>query len=255
MTGLGEKYRSLAWDTDFFGLEVGRLDIDSIADAEWLFQMGGCEAGDGVCYLFVDPSINNGIESKLELMGAVHYGSRVVYNLNPQEVRSTAGGRVRVIDELNDRVYELAIAAGHCSRFSQDPRFSGKFEALYRTWIEKCFKAKANGEGEVFGIVDGGDLNGIVAVSLRNSSIELIAVDAASRAKGYGRQLINAAINYAADAGHDLFKVVTQGQNFSGCRAYKACGFAESGRTEIWHLPTSTELRIKLKGSSDVVRI
>lgn len=61
-------------------------------------------------------------------------------------------------------------------------------------------------------------------------TIELLAVDKSVRKKGYGKQLIESAINNLQKKGAKELQVYVYENNFSAIKLYKQLGFKESGR-------------------------
>lgn len=239
MDSLKESCHILEWDSEFFGFMVGSLEIGSREDFGKLPSVSP-ETPVGVCYVSVAPEIHSLIEPKLSKLGGVHCGSRVVYSLDLSgRGHENFGNDIRTLDSLDEPLYKLAIIAGWCSRFLQDSRFAGKFEVMYRIWIEKCFAKQHQGRCAILGMRENGELIGFVAVShdAGMGKIDLIAVDPSFRGRGYGKRLVMAAIDHAIDAGCSCMQVVTQGQNDTGCRTYQACGMQQAERREIWHLP------------------
>ena len=239
MASLKDSCSILDWDSEFFGFVVGSVEIGKRDDFGKLPRVSP-EVPVGVCYVSVAPEINSLIEPELSRLGGLYCGSRVVYRLDLLGRGQENNDKdICTLDSLDESLYKLAISAGWCSRFLHDSRFSGKFESMYRIWIEKCFAKQQQGRCAILGMHENGELIGFVAVShdAGIGKIDLIAVDPSFRSRGYGKRLVVAAINHAIAAGCSCMQVVTQGQNESGCRTYKACGMQQVERREIWHLP------------------
>ena len=64
--------------------------------------------------------------------------------------------------------------------------------------------------------------------------------------EGIGKQLIQAAYQYAIDEGYKGLSVIAQDNNLDACRFYLACGF------EIGGLDTKTYEHTKQAGKADI---
>lgn len=73
-----------------------------------------------------------------------------------------------------------------------------------------------------------------------------LKVKRALRGKGIGKQLIQAAYQYAIGAGYKGLTVIAQDNNLDACRFYLACGF------EIGGLDTKTYEHTKQAGKADI---
>jgi GNAT superfamily N-acetyltransferase len=173
-------------------------------------------------------------------LGAVHFGSRVEFCADADAVEAIdVDSDVISLKKITDEVRELAVTSGKKSRFSKDGRFAVMCRRMYVKWIENCFVAADNGDGEVVGVYDDkGGLSGLMAVTFSGitAKIELISVSSAYRRQGVGKRLVRYAFSFARTRGCSQVVVVTQGENLAGCRLYESCGFKESKRSEIWHL-------------------
>ena len=230
------------WDSDFFGFPVWTLRADH-ADFS-VVEVLGClqdfqrfQPG-GTCYVFLSKEIHGALCSELTRMGAVHFGSRVEFCADVDALRCDTVYDVMPINEITDEVRNLAVGSGMQSRFARDVRFSKMCRSMYIRWIENCFTAADNGDGEVLGVYDKGVLAGLMAVTVTGGvyKIELLSVSAAYRRQGIGKRLVRCAFSHACAKKCHKIVVVTQGENLAGCSLYQACGFKECKRSEIWHL-------------------
>ena len=121
-------------------------------------------------------------------------------------------------------------------------QYRADFERLNRDWIEAYFKLEepdlevfrdpggaivAPG-GQVFFVVEGGEVQGTCAV-LRHSAdvyeIAKMAVEPAVRGRGFGDLLMEAAIGFARDAGAQRVMLVSNTALAPALRLYEKHGF------------------------------
>lgn len=229
--------KKLDWDTAFFGFPVYRLDLTPERIALLDCLDGNVEHG--LCYIFASPETSRMASVNLLSIGAVHYGSRVLFKADVDGQDPFVPNVVVVANPMDDELYALAVASGRYSRFARDPRLSCEFVRLYRQWVDNCLAARDIGRGEVFAIKDGGVWAGMIALSSDSvaAKVELLAVGEKFRRRGVGRKLLQTAFAYAAKRGCVSIYVATQGENVPACGLYNACGFRLIERSEIWHLP------------------
>lgn len=229
----------LEWDSAFFGFPVYRLDLWSVGDERVdVSRLLPRNAAGGCVYVATAHDIRPDMVGQLERLGAVHYGSRVVFRALVGRHDVFADDGAVPAPEEEPEVFALATSSGKMSRFAADEGFRPKFKALYEKWLENGFVARKNGSGDVFCIYSGDELAGIMSVSSsgKMAKIELLAVSDKHQRRGVGRRLVHHAFAFAQANGCEELFVVTQGGNDSACSLYRSCGFAETERREIWHL-------------------
>lgn len=224
----------LSWDTDFWGFRIARaLRDDPDAIDEW------CRSHDIRCvYLLAAPHRGDA----LGRAGFDEVDARVTFARAPvplsREPGSSARGGVEIRPSEPDDVERLrAIAAmSHTdSRFYADPGFPNeRCDEFYQTWITNSCDGYAR---EVLVAVEGGAPVGYVTCHRADDvgSIGLIAVDDAHRGRGIGRQLTDAALDWAAREGCARMEVVTQGRNEAARGLYLRCGFTVADEQTWFH--------------------
>jgi dTDP-4-amino-4,6-dideoxy-D-galactose acyltransferase len=137
---------------------------------------------------------------------------------------------------------DLAISAGVYSRFHVDSHFArGKFEAMYRRWIERSVRGEMADEILVLPMNSSSDVNGRLGgmITLSESaglaSIGLFAVAADVRGAGIGSALMSAAHRWMLGRGVREAKVVTQLANVPACRFYERAGYRPARIQHIFH--------------------
>jgi dTDP-4-amino-4,6-dideoxy-D-galactose acyltransferase len=211
----------LAWDSEFFGcrigrLEGGRLDRGLLAEVDaWcraeaidcLYFLAG--AGDPATAALAEEAGFRLVDLRVTLEGAVtpREGSNA-------EIRLSRPADIPVLRRI-------AAASHHDSRFYADPHFDrGRCGELYATWIEKSC------HGEAAAVVLVAEHAGEPAgyISCLGTEIGLLAVDAATQGRGLGGALVGAALHRLAERGASRVRVVTQGRNARAQRIYQAHG-------------------------------
>lgn len=121
-----QKINKLIWDSEFFGYNIGMLDINSLDfDPELKFNPQF-----DLVYLFSDKKQQSKyIPAPIDVK--VNYKKEITpINAMPQNIEEFN-------DQLiNDLIY-LALLSGHHSRFKKDTSLAVHFERLYTEWIQK----------------------------------------------------------------------------------------------------------------------
>lgn len=211
----------LAWDSEFFGLPIGRaspgVPLDALAAA-------ACDLGLQCVYLEAGERLKTHpacdvvvVDERVELIASTT-GSE------PEpDVRDGLAGDIEALSPAVDLVASW-------SRFARDPRF-GPSEArrLYQRWLEQA----ATGS-ERLGIVETEDrATGFVTV--REATRPSIGLISTSRpGKGHGSQLVRWAKHVARDAGE--LEVATQADNAAALRLYSQHGFRRHREVFVHHV-------------------
>jgi dTDP-4-amino-4,6-dideoxy-D-galactose acyltransferase len=230
--------KRLEWDSRFLGIEVYGVYSASTApctDIDGIIRRLEDE-GAGLAFFFMeDPE--PGLQEKLEGRGAVLYDKKITYRkeitpgttLPPLEIRAYEG-------DLTDELIDLALLAGHDSRFRKDPRLTAYFEPLYRLWMENSLNGLIADRVFVYG---SDAAKGMVSCKIREDgtgSIGLIATAATQQGKGIGKGLLQATDHYYRAHGVRVSTVVTQKSNKGACLFYEKEGFTEYKTEYVYHL-------------------
>lgn len=226
------KIKTLSWDSDFFGLRIGKAIVESKEDAVALSGCQGLRNHYDLLYIFSDPKVSVGLE------GAELVDNKVIYGKQIRCGRSLDCNARLFREELpNADLYDLAIQSGIHSRFKLDNRFpAGSFERLYRRWIEQS--VCGNMADAVFYVGDEDDMKGMLTLEIENGvgRIGLVAVDHGCRGNGYGSVLLKTAENYLFNKQIQTIEVATQLDNTRACHWYEMNGFVVKSVTSIYHL-------------------
>ncbi len=219
----------LAWDSDFFGYEVGSCsdfqhsEQDLIAIENSSYQL---------IYLFLNqalPALPKTFflaDEKLILSKRIESDQEYSFDFNISQIK--------VIDQ---KLLSLAMQSGVHSRFKIDPNFKhNEFERLYKKWIENSFAEKKH--QKVLGYFENETLLGFVSIAekLGVLNIGLIAVDQLARGKGIGSSLLQWVFNYAKLNQFEQVHVVTQAANRGALNFYEQHSFEIISRTFLYHI-------------------
>lgn len=226
--------RTLPWDSDFFHLRIGRVDVHAATD--WVLLREMVESGQApfdLLYVFSDA------ELPAPLPAARRVDTKIVYRKKVSPTGLPGNGHIREFGETvpDAELYRLALISGQHSRFKVDDRFpEGSYERLYRKWIENS----VNGQfaDTVLCHVEGDSKRGFVTLGVKaeEGEIGLIAVDPRWQGHGIGAKLIQAAERRLQARGVDYLEVATQQDNVAACHFYEKCGFVKKSGTDIYHL-------------------
>ena len=208
---MNDKVKPLSWDSNFFNLKIGRINLDEHLNAEKIIPFLSASNFD-LIYVFCQsaiPALNSSlIEKKMDF----------IINLNEISI-ATDGNEVSSFsieeDDFED-IKKLALLSGRYSRFNLDEKFEkDNFKKFYDQWIynsvfenyvEKIFVSKAN-DGEIIAFVT------LKKINNQMLSINLISVNSKFQGRGLGSKLIKQSFNYAKNQGFTNMVVSTQAIN------------------------------------------
>ena len=246
----------LSWDSEFFGLRIGRVNGDRLtpetapAISEW------CEANSIDCLYFLagsgDPeSVRLAERQGFRLVdirvtlvrgqgsgvrgqgpGAGPAGGTV---LDPRDRRELIPNIRSARPEDIPALRAIAGVSHHDTRFYSDPNFPpARRDALYETWIEKSCHGYA--DAVLVAELDGTAV-GYITCKLPGGGegqIGLVGVGPEHQGRGLGRGLVEASLRWFAEHGAPRVTVVTQGRNIAAQRLYQRCGFVTQS-VQLWY--------------------
>lgn len=208
----------LTWDSEFFGVRIGRYGPDpQFAEEE------AQEADLDCAYLFTDTAQAGTAEALgFRLMG-VHLTL----------VRSTQASVVRALRPPTPaEVDDLEAFARHAfqdTRFRRDPCFDKRaVDDLYGTWFRNSYE----GWAQCVRVAEREERS-VGFVTVREQKIDLIA--ALHPNEGIGTELVTGAVNCAYDLGMPELRVTTQADNVRAVRLYERCGFLAEKTELVFH--------------------
>lgn len=225
----------LEWDTQFFGVRIGRATPSDLDAARWQKLLAEARAMDLRCLYVLREDSDLLTGRTLEQAGHPVLDERRTFVCELPSSVAVPSIAVRPAQEADLPELERISAAAYTdSRFWMDPHFSRERCAqLYRIWIERSVRETA--QAVLVSELEHRPV-GSVTVHLHptHAQIGLIAVDEAARGRGIARALMLGAMRFALQAGRQRMEVVTQGRNLAAQHLYQSLGF-QLTRVQCWH--------------------
>jgi ribosomal protein S18 acetylase RimI-like enzyme len=181
---------------------------------------------------FTGYGMAKGVEFQLPL-ASDHGGSAplIPKEMNPDFLVETLASTEQ--EDFHDLV-DLALVAGHHSRYRHDPALThAQFKSLYTAWVQnsvarqvadQIFVARRKEDGKAMGFI-----TVKLAVDKHSASIGLLGVSPSCQRQGLGAALMSAACRFAMSAGILQITVRTQADNHEAVAFYGAQGFTANG--------------------------
>ena len=234
----------LAWDSDFFGHRIARVDASEFGDgsAETILANARNDSIDCL-YLLIDAG------SSEQARAAARAGFELVDVRVTREVEASRGDPFAFPENVDlcrpedvPRLRAIARDSHRDSRFYYDPSFpSGRCDDLYETWIENSCTGNAAG---VVVARSGESAVGYVTCEIPEAglgNLGLVAVAQGEAGQGHGGRMVKAAVGWLGGQGCAHIRVVTQARNVSAARLYEAHGFRTIQVENSYHLWLSEE--------------
>ena len=231
----------LPWDTEFFGVSVGRVKATRLDVAGAHAVRAWATANAVECIYFLNEPTENRSVDAARSAGFREIDVRVELELALEsEPRGEAKPRAQVGPATADEEAALAAMARELhvdSRFFEDPNFPDeRARELYARWIENSLRSSSD---EVLVARMNGQPCGYVACQMEGGDtgrIGLIGVAGHAQGAGLGSALVQASITWFRDHGARRVRVVTQGRNEAALRLYTRAGFEPFSRGTWLHL-------------------
>ena len=225
--------RSLQWDSDFFGLRIGRADILSkevaLSLAERLFEL---KRDFDLIYVF-DPNCVG-----FAANGARLVDEKILYSKQCEPRKQFPEITFFEGTSPSADLYRLALVSGGYSRFKLDERLpKGSYERLYTRWIENACPKKGTNK-QILTYLDTNSIaKGMITIDYQGElgHIGLVAVDTDCQHYGIGGKIMSTLDGYLFNLGVKTLEVPTQKANTDACRWYEKNGFTVQSRTQIYH--------------------
>lgn len=236
----GETYtcKPLAWDTEYFGIRSGRIDLWEIINEQDEKKILDFSRD----YDFVTICNHANIPQNNLFLGT--RTSAYLTDVNVQFLLDIQKSQVHEVENVtitermspNPRILEIAASAFRYSRFFNDPRLPvDKARGIYHQWVTNAFDK----ENKYFVMAqENNDIQGFVLVSIDDTTvvIELIAVDESYRGQHVGTRLLAAVETFAKKSGCSAVRVGTQIDNITAIRFYTGYGFRMTNIASMYHL-------------------
>ena len=224
--------RKLDGDSEFFGLQVGRVDLQMLDDAVDLALMHyDLKYQYDLLYVFSIEGLS------FDAIGAELVDEKVLYS-KPCEPRKQYNEiSFYKQNTPSDDLYRLALVSGGYSRFKLDERLPhGSYERLYTRWIENaCPKEGTNKQILIF--LDAQNvIKGMITIDYQGElgHIGLVAVDADCQHQGIGGRMMSTLDGYLYGLGVKTLEVPTQKANKDACSWYEKNRFKVKSVTPIY---------------------
>lgn len=225
--------RHLQWDSDFFGLCIGRADLQTKADAADLqAKQKKLKQQYDLMYIFDPNAVGFDVEGARLVDVKVLYSKPCEPRKQYLEISFYKGA------SPSDDLYRLALVSGGYSRFKLDERLpKGSFERLYNRWIENACPKEGTNKQILFFKDEHDVVCGMVTIDHQDElgHIGLVAVDAEVQHQGIGCRLMSTLDGYMYECGIKTLEVPTQKANANACRWYEKNGFVVQSETPIYH--------------------
>jgi GNAT superfamily N-acetyltransferase len=229
----------LPWDSHFFGIEIARVLGDTLtADRAARIDQWCRSQGTRLLY-FLARSEDAATSRIAEEVGYREVDVRVTFERSltgdVPVALPTAIGHFIAADLPALR--QIARTSYTDSRFYHDGRIPrAKCDELFETWTAQACERHPD---QVLVAREGGSVAGYVTSEFDAASLEativLIGVAEASRGRGIGGQLVQAAVTLGAARGATAISVVTQQRNAAARRLYQRFGFVTRSIQRYYH--------------------
>jgi dTDP-4-amino-4,6-dideoxy-D-galactose acyltransferase len=224
MKHTNEDIQRLDWDSDFFKMEIGQINVSSLEQWMKYFTSNLLNRFE-IIYVMSNSVINHPslkqVDRKITFKKTTNYHQTIDKNIEEFNLD---------IHSFNE-LLELVFLSGSLSRFKLDPAFGEvKFKALYKKWILKAIESKTK---IVLVYIISNKITGFVSFCAINNTIELIAVDPNYQNLKIGKKLLVAVELYLSQ--EKILKVSTQEKNKAACSFYTKFGFELMEKKYIYH--------------------
>lgn len=214
------------WESDFFAMEIGRLQFD---ENVILHSVSSDERAVFAPFELVQCKIHAAQSTqihRLQQLGFQFVEGELDFCLPLSEVNIEPTdwqlASERDLDELEDLFGE----AFQLSRFRQ-PWFSAQQNrTFYRTWIRKAVLAQFDDACLVQRGTDG-KIQGAISVrsvDTANARVGLLAVAQHARGQGVAKKLVQSAVDWSAQRQHQQLWIATQSGNQAAINLYQQSG-------------------------------
>ena len=226
--------KKLSWDSDFFGLKIGKLELSE----DVLFsidQFKSLSEPYDLIYIFSKKKINYSLIKLVD--------TKVIYKKQVFRFNEVSNNLIS-INEFNHEnqsisvLENLALSSGIYSRFKLDENFRDTdYTRLYKQWIhnaiddnkQNVYIATYNDKSNPIGFVS------TLSVNENDLVISLIAVDNEARGLGVASSLISKVEKTCLEKNLSYIIVATQKINVPANKLYEKNNFKLVDSTYIYH--------------------
>ena len=233
---LNKFYKILDWDSDFFGYNVCKININNTADLNnVLTDLENKNIK--LAYLDLNKALHQTELDQIE-KSIILVDKKTTF-VKKIEKRRNVDKNIETYKKPSPekKLFELAAQSGIYSRFNKDKFIKeNKFKDLYKQWIINSVNKKIAEEVLVY--KSNQQILGLVTLGKKDerADIGIISVDSQSRGKGIGKSLMHSAENWFANNNYRTMQVITQEDNVAACNLYKRCGFEIESVNYFYHV-------------------
>lgn len=225
--------RSLQWDSDFFGLRIGRVDLQTAGEAiDLKKQQENLKKQFDLLYIF-DPNNVGFSANDARLMD-----EKILYGKPCEPRKQYPEISFYQAAQPNEDLYRLALVSGGYSRFKLDERLpKDSYERLYNRWIENACPKEGTNKQILLFKDEQNVARGMITIDHQGElgHIGLVAVDTEVQHQGIGGKIMSTLDGYLFERGIKTLEVPTQKANTDACRWYEKNSFAIQSITSIYH--------------------
>jgi len=239
-----ELVKYLEWDSNFFGFNIGRIDIGkNLLDRKILDAAISESVKKNIKCLYLEipfgpPEILAYCSEKKFLLTDF----RIIISKILSEKTNIVSDNITC--KLENKFYpaleKIAIQISKQSRYIYDPKFGIEWSSrLYKEWVRKSFCEKFCDDFIIY--IDNQEPVGIITLKVKDGVpfIDLLGVLNNKQGKGIGRNLIDNAEKKLYETGYRVLKVITQGHNIKALRLYQSRNFKIENTVLFYHIWTN----------------
>jgi RimJ/RimL family protein N-acetyltransferase len=231
--------RQLEWDTEFFGVRIGRVEITRLTADLVSEVLDWARRHQLQCLYFLcdpdhDESVGIAEANGFHLVDIRMVLAKGLEGMIPHQSKPLVQIRPFHSEDLPG-LQQIASSIYGYTRFYYDKHFDRqRVSEMYREWITKsCYGYAdavlvARNEEIVAGYIT------CHLDSPQRGRIGLVGVDENMRGVGVGIALVHSALEYFSRRGVSRVEVATQGRNFSAQRLYQRAGF-QTQSLHLWY--------------------
>lgn len=224
--------RTLEWDSAFFGLRIGRVDVIEPGDMITLaFRQKELREQFDLLYVFDQNQFG------FSARDSALVDEKVIFGKFCEEKEIFSDVMTYEQPVPNDSLYQLALVSGEFSRFRLDKRLpEGSYEKLYRKWIENACPSEGTNK-QIFVYVSEGIAQGMITVDYKgdHAQIGLVAVHPEYQHQGIGSKIMSSLEGNLYKKGVMTIEVATQKANADACSWYAKNGYIVQSVTPVYH--------------------
>ena len=232
-----EPIEFLAWDSEFFHRQVGRLILKAGTSLEELLRSAYQQRYE-LLYIYSPIPIRERLISKYALLDV---GGHITFARDLschdfEEMKPVPEIYEYQLDTLTPELLEIAFLSGHLSRFKIDLSLpAGSFERLYETWLTNTLENRPRTSIYTYHADD--RVVGLITSELHEPkcTIGLLAVSQPHQGQGIATKLISYVRNICMTNKVASIEVKTQLSNKCARALYLKNSFTERERSFLYH--------------------